>query len=81
MPAPAKSAAIIAARHIVRGDIQSARLELVGWTSLSPAEGRAIIGACREANRRYGCKLDWAAFLTNDPPRKGLYGREIGRAA
>lgn len=81
MPAPAKSVAILAARSIVRGDIQTARLELVGWTSFSPAEGRAIIGACREANRRYGCKLDWSAFLTNDPPRKGFTGRELGRAA
>lgn len=81
MPTPAKFAAIIAARHIVRGDIQSARLELVGWTSFSPVEGRAIIGACREANRRYGCKLDWSAFLTGDPPRKGFTGRELGKAA
>lgn len=61
--APAKSAAILAARSIVRGDVQSARLALAGWTSFSPAEGRAIIGACREANRRYNCKLEWAAFM------------------
>ena len=76
----AKSAAILAARHILRGDVHFARLELVGWTSFSPAEGRAIIGACREANRRYGCKLDWSAFLTGDPPRKGMQGRDLGRA-
>lgn len=55
--------AIHAARAIVRGDVQRARLELAGVKSISVTEMRALAGACAEASRRYGCFLDWADFI------------------
>lgn len=52
------------ARLIIAGDVTAARALaatriLPGWTV---AEGRGIIGACEEANRRYGCAIDWREF-------------------
>lgn len=56
--------AIHAARAVVRGDVQRARLELAGVRALRPYEARALAGACAEANRRYGCSLTWCSFLS-----------------
>lgn len=58
--------AIIAARQIVKGDVSAARDSLRGhrWPGAFRAcEARAIIGACRAANARYGCNLDFRSFL------------------
>jgi hypothetical protein len=57
---------ILVARVIMTGDVGTARLvaKIAGpnpsWT---PAECRAVIGACREMNRRHGCSIDWRAIL------------------
>lgn len=63
MPAPAKSLAIVAARNIIAGDVQFARDLLRGCRALPVAEARAMIGACKEAGKRYGCELKWTSFL------------------
>lgn len=53
---------VIVARAILTGDVTRARLEAAGRTSWSVAEARAIEGACREANRRWGCDLSLSQF-------------------
>jgi hypothetical protein len=64
---PVKSLLIIVARAIVGGDVQSARQDAAAHrarngAAVTSAEGRALIGACAEAHRRYGCQLDWREF-------------------
>jgi hypothetical protein len=57
---------ILAARAIVQGDVSTARALLAGhkWGSaFRVCEARAIIGACREAGRRYGCSIDPRSIL------------------
>lgn len=52
------------ARAIIAGDVWLARRMLgMGPRSYTVAECRAIIGACREAYRRYGCQLSLSEFL------------------
>jgi hypothetical protein len=53
---------IVVARTILTGDITGARREAAGRTVWTVAESRAIAGACREANRRWGCDLSLAQF-------------------
>lgn len=56
--------AIHAARAVVRGDVSRARAELVGCVpAFRVYELRALQGACREANRRYGCEIDWRELV------------------
>lgn len=65
-PAHLTTPAILAARHIVKGDVQAARAELANWpwgNAFTISEARAIAGACDEANRRYGCHLGWRDLL------------------
>lgn len=63
-----KTAAIAAARAVIRGDVQRARELLIGWRSFSVCEARAMIGACREAGRRYGIEVSWTSFLRRNMP-------------
>lgn len=58
-----KTAAIAAARAVIAGDVQRARELLIGWRTFAVCEARAMIGACREAKRRYGCDISWTSFL------------------
>lgn len=59
------SPAILAARLIIKGDVALARAEVASFRTagFTVAESRALIGACREANRRYGCDLNFTSFL------------------
>ena len=49
------------ARTILTGDITAA-CRLASRSAWSVAEARAIAGACREANRRWGCTLAFEQF-------------------
>ncbi len=52
------------AKAILAGDVSLARkLRDTGPRHWSVAECRAIAGACREANRRYGSELSLSQFL------------------
>lgn len=62
--------------------VDGARLAGLAGGLLAWAESLAQVqGVVRRVTHSYGCKLDWSAFLTGDPPRKGFTGRELGRAA
>ena len=55
---------ILIARAIISGDVTLARkLRDTGPRYWTVAECRAVSGACREANRRYGCQLSLSEFL------------------
>jgi len=60
-----KSAAITVARLIVAGDVSLARAVRATRVrgALAVCEARAIVGAVRAANARYGCALDVSEFL------------------
>lgn len=58
-----KTAAIAAARAVIAGDVQRARELLIGRRSFAVCEARAMIGACKEAGRRYGISISWTSFL------------------
>ena len=64
-PVMAKYLGTLIARLIVRGMVHEARRAL--GAARRPAwrvcELRAIIGACRFANLRYGARLDWQDWL------------------
>jgi hypothetical protein len=52
------------ARAILSGDMDLARSTAgTHRTAWSVAECRAVIGATKEANRRWGCGLTWQSFL------------------
>lgn len=57
------TALIMAARAIVRGDISRARAESQGCKLATVAEARALAGACRIANKRWGLNLRWINFI------------------
>lgn len=56
------SLGILVARIILTGDVSLARRYAAGHTAWPVSAARAITGACREANRRWGCALDFAQF-------------------
>jgi len=64
-PVPAKSTAIVVARLIIAGDLSAARALRASFVrgSLAPFEARAIGGAVRAANARYGCAIDARELL------------------
>lgn len=54
------------ARTLLTGDVSAARKLAATnrWgTAWTVPEARAITGACREANRRWGCNLNAQAIL------------------
>ena len=59
---PTSKLGVVVARTILTGDITLARREAAGRCSWSVSEARAITGACREANRRWGCELSLKQF-------------------
>lgn len=64
-PVPCASDPILIARTLLTGDVTAARnlAFRMGRLSFSAAECRAVTGACREANRRWGCDLRMEEFL------------------
>jgi len=56
--------AIVIARAIMAGDVDRARREAAGRRSWTPAEARAIAGACQVARLRFaGCSVDLHEFF------------------
>ncbi len=64
-PVPCASDPIRIARTILTGDISAARdlAFRMGRMSFTSAECRAVTGACKEANRRWGSDLFMEEFL------------------
>lgn len=59
-----KKPGILVAKIILTGDVTLARAEARGRLSWTVSEARAIGGACREANRRWGCDLSLEQFCS-----------------
>lgn len=64
-PVPCASDPVRIARTILTGDVSAARALSfrMDRSSFRPAECRAVSGACREANRRWGTDLTMEEFL------------------
>ena len=60
----AKKLGVLVARSIVAGDVQTARELARRLTSVSVAEGRAITGAIRFSNDRFGSDLSVQEFIS-----------------